>query len=77
MRRGGLAGGGGFGAGEGGREFRRRGLGGECGGEGADGFAVRVHSDLEARPEEHVYAVDVAVEDRDFAALQLECETLV
>lgn len=77
VRGGGLRGRGGLGAGEGGGEFRGRGLRGEGGGEGADGFAVRVHGDLEARPEEHVDAVDVAVKDGDLAALELKGEALV
>lgn len=38
---------------------------------------LRVHGELEARPEKHIRCVDVAVRDRDLAALQLECAVLI
>ena len=50
---------------------------GEGGREGADGVAVRVHDALQARPEGHGRAVDVAVRGGDAAALQFEGEVLV
>ena len=36
-----------------------------------------VHGELEARPKQHVCAVDVAIRDRDLSALELKSETLV
>lgn len=46
-------------------------------GQMADGLAVTVHDDLEARPEEHVGAVDVGVDGGDFSALQLKGLVLI
>lgn len=46
-------------------------------GQGADGFAVAVHDDLEPGPKEHGGCVDVAIARGDLAALHLESEMLV
>ena len=59
---------------------------GELGGGGArghgghelpDGLGMGVHGELEARPEEHVQAVEVGLGGGDLAALELEGEGLV
>lgn len=60
-----------------GRGSEREGSGGGDGGGGApDGVDVVVHGELEAGPEQHVGAVDVALRDGGFLALQLEGEML-
>lgn len=64
-----------------GRVGQGQGGGGAAGGDGgadaAQGVAVGVHCDLEAGPEQHVGAVDVAVRGGDFPSLQLEGRVLV